>query len=85
MDKNIVMYGTIWCPDCVRAKKVLNQNNIEYQWIDIGRDSEAKAFVEKVNNGMRIVPTILFPDGETLAEPSKHELTEKLASLGLLN
>ncbi len=85
MEKNIIMYGTTWCPDCVRAKKVLKQNNIEYQWIDIGRDSEAKTFVEKANNGMRIVPTILFPDGETLAEPSNQELTEKLSSLGLLN
>ena len=84
MEKTIIMYGTTWCPDCVRAKKVLKKNKIEFQWIDIGQDTEARAFVEKSDNGMRIVPTILFPDGETLAEPSNTELSRKLSELGLI-
>ncbi len=84
MDDNIVVYGTTWCPDCVRAKRVFKKNNIEFQWIDIGQDPAARVFVEEANNGMRIVPTILFPDGETLAEPSNSELSEKLSILGLL-
>jgi len=82
VDSNIIVYGTTWCPDCVRAKSVLKKNGIEYQWIDIGKDAEGRIFVEKVNNGMRVVPTILFPDGATLAEPSNTELSEKLSALG---
>ena len=35
-------------------------------------------FIEKVNNGKRIIPTIVFPDGSTLVEPSNVELAEKL-------
>ncbi len=85
MDDNIIVYGTTWCPDCVRAKKVLKKHNIEFQWIDIGQDDTARTFVEESNNGMRIVPTILFSDGDTLAEPSNTELSKKLISLGLID
>ncbi len=81
MDHDIIVYGTTWCPDCVRAKNVLRKVGVEYQWIDIGKDAEGRAFVEQVNNGMRVVPTILFPNGDTLAEPSNAELTEKLGTL----
>ena len=83
MDNNIVIYGTTWCPDCVRAENVLRKKGVEYLWIDIGKDCEARTYVESVNNGLQIVPTILFPDGDTLSEPSNAELSEKLILLGL--
>lgn len=78
MATDIVVYGTTWCPDCIVAKNVLKRKGIDYQWIDINRDADARAYVEQVNNGMRSVPTILFPDGSILVEPSSAELTEKL-------
>ena len=40
--------------------------------------AEAMAFVEKVNQGKRIVPTIVFPDGDILVEPSNAQLAAKL-------
>jgi thioredoxin reductase (NADPH) len=36
------------------------------------------AFVEKVNQGKRIIPTMVFQDGTLLVEPSNAELAEKL-------
>lgn len=36
------------------------------------------AFVEQTNKGMRSIPTIVFPDGSVLVEPSNAELAEKL-------
>jgi glutaredoxin-like protein len=77
----IKVYGTTWCPDCVRAKGVLARHSIEYDWIDISGDSEARAYVEQVNRGNRSVPTIVFPDGSVLVEPSNVELEKKLADL----
>ncbi len=74
----IVMYGTKWCPDCIRAKKILEQNGISYQWIDIEEDKEAVTTVLKINNGHRVVPTIIFPDGSVLIEPSNQALEAKL-------
>ncbi len=77
----IKVYGTTWCPDCVRAKQVLARSSIQYEWIDISNDEEARAYVEQINKGNRSVPTIVFPDSSVLAEPSNTELEKKLASL----
>lgn len=76
--EEIIVYSTNWCPDCQRAKQFLADRRIPYQNIDIETDLDGMAFVEKVNQGMRVVPTILFPDGSLLREPSNAELAEKL-------
>lgn len=73
----IIIYGTRWCGDTRRALRFFDQNNIPYKWIDIDQDKEASSYVEKVNNGYRSVPTILFPDGSLLVEPSTNQLAEK--------
>ena len=39
------------------------------------------AFVEEVNGGNRVVPTLLFSDGAALTNPSVIAVREKLASL----
>ena len=74
----IIVYSTIWCSDCKRAKKFFGEQRIPYHNIDIEHDAEAMAFVEKVNHGKRIIPTIVFPDGEILVEPSNAQLASKL-------
>lgn len=78
MAEQIKVYSTVWCPDCKRAKKFLAEHRVPYENVDIEQDEKAMAFVEKVNNGMRIIPTIVFPDGSTLSEPSNAQLAEKL-------
>jgi glutaredoxin-like protein len=77
-DELIIVYGTKWCGDCIRTKMVLNRNQIDYQWIDIDKDSSAKEFVGQVNGGNFVVPTIVFQDGTILAEPSTHQIKQKL-------
>ncbi len=77
--EKIRMYGTKWCPDCARAKQVFSKHNIQFVWIDIEQDPAASAYVEKVNRGYKSVPTIVFPDGSVLVEPSNSELEQKLA------
>ncbi|MBE0698882.1 MAG: FAD-dependent oxidoreductase [Anaerolineaceae bacterium] len=74
----IVVYSTVWCTDCKRAKKFFGEQRIAYVNIDIENDAEAMAFVEQVNHGKRIVPTIIFPDGDVLVEPSNAQLAAKL-------
>jgi mycoredoxin len=73
----IVMYATEYCSDCVRAKKFFEANNIPYLRIGLEGDREATEFVIQVNNGYRSVPTIVFPDGSVLVEPSWDELKQK--------
>jgi len=74
----IIVYSTVWCPDCKRAKRFFGEQRVPYINIDIEKDPEAMAFVEQINNGMRVVPTIIFPDKSILAEPSNAELASKL-------
>lgn len=75
---NIIVYGATWCPDCTRAKQFLGEQRIHYKWIDIEQQPEYQAYVESVNQGKRIIPTIVFDDGSILVEPSNAELAKKL-------
>jgi mycoredoxin len=77
-NEQIVVYGTSWCPDCRRATRVLDQSGTQYTYINIEHDAQAAAYVVQVNNGFQSVPTIVFPDGAVLVEPSNTELQRKL-------
>lgn len=74
----IKVFGAPWCPDCRRSKQFLGEQRVAYEWIDIDQDPDAASFVGEVNQGKQIIPTIVFPDGSFLAEPSNAELAEKL-------
>jgi glutaredoxin-like protein len=78
MPDEIVVYGTSWCGDSRRARRLMDENQIAYTWIDIDKDLEARKYVESINRGYRSVPTIIFPDGSKLVEPSSSELKVKL-------
>ena len=79
-EPQITVYGTSWCGDCWRSKRLLDDHNVPYRWVDIDQDAEAADFVKRVNNGNRAVPTIIFPQGDSLTEPSN---THLMARLGL--
>ena len=83
MDQGIVMYSTTWCGDCRRAKRVFDQLDVDYREVNIDADETAAQYVVEVNNGSRSVPTIIFPDGDVLVEPSNAALTKKLVDAGL--
>ncbi len=74
----IRMYGADWCPDCRRAKAFFGEQRIHYDYIDIEQHPDAIHEVERINNGMRSIPTIIFPDGSILVEPSETELADKI-------
>ena len=75
----IVMYTTEICTDCARAKSFFESNGIEFTKIGIEGDAEATEFVLRINKGNRSVPTIVFPDGTVLVEPSWEDLRQKLS------
>jgi len=74
----IIMYGTTWCGSTKSARRIFEEENIDYVWVDIESDETAAKFVESVARGYRSVPTIVFPDGSVLVEPSTYQLREKL-------
>ncbi len=74
----IIIYGTTWCGTTRRARRVFEEEKIDYVWVDIDTDESAAKYVESVANGFRSVPTIVFPDGSILVEPSTYQLREEL-------
>ncbi|EFO79788.1 glutaredoxin-like protein [Oscillochloris trichoides DG-6] len=74
----IMFYGTRWCSDCRRAQRLLDEHGHTYTYINIESDPDAAAYVMQVNGGNRSVPTIVFPDGSILVEPSNAQLQAKL-------
>ena len=74
----ITVYGADWCPDCRRAKRILDENRAVYRWVDVDRDRTGEKFVIQTNRGNRSIPTIVFADGSILVEPSNADLSAKL-------
>lgn len=73
----IKLYGADWCPDCLRAKSFLNDNTIEFTFIDVDLDKEATQKVEEINNGKRIIPTLII-NGKSYTNPDNIELSSVL-------
>lgn len=76
--KKIKFYGASWCPDCRRSKAYLDEKNIAYEYIDIEKVAGAAEEVERINKGYQSIPTIIFPNGKILVEPSNTELQKAL-------
>ena len=73
----ILLYGADWCPDCRRAKTYLKENNIEFTFVDVDLDKEATAKVEAINNGKRIIPTLIIRE-KSYTNPNNVELASVL-------
>lgn len=56
----------------------MGREGITFEEIDIEADPQAAAFVESVNGGNQTVPTVVFPDGTALTNPSIGQVKEKL-------
>ncbi len=74
----IKVYGAEWCPDCRRSRNYLDSQSVDYTYVDVDGDDDAQAYVKQVNDNRLIIPTIIFPDGSVLVEPSNAELARKL-------
>ncbi|OEV30818.1 glutaredoxin [Streptomyces nanshensis] len=79
MTGNVTMYSTTWCGYCRRLKGQMDRAGIPYTEINIEHDAESADFVEKANGGNQTVPTVLFPDGSTLTNPSLAQVQQKVA------
>ncbi len=77
--EKIKIYATTWCGDCRRAKRWFDSHSIPYEYINIEEDEEAAELVAHMNKGMQSVPTIIFPDGSILVEPSSRDLAAKFS------
>ena len=83
MSQRVTMYTTPWCGFCRRLKSQLAREGIEVAEVDIERDPAAADYVMSVNGGNQTVPTVVFPDGTALTNPSAATVRERLAALAI--
>jgi mycoredoxin len=76
----LTMYSTTWCGHCMRLKRMLDREGIAYAEVNIDEDPAAAEFVMRVNGGNRTVPTVVFPGGAALTNPSIDQVKAALAA-----
>ena len=77
----LTMYTTTWCAFCRRLKRQLASEGIEIAEVNIEEDPDAANFVMSVNGGNQTVPTLLFPDGTAMVNPSAAQVKKHLAAV----
>ncbi|SCG76266.1 glutaredoxin family protein [Micromonospora coxensis] len=78
-EPELVVYGTGWCPDVRRSRALLDAAGIAYDYVDLDEDRAATELVRGLQQGARRVPTLLWPDGTFLVEPTDDQLRAHLA------
>jgi mycoredoxin len=76
------IFTTRWCGYCVRLKSHLSRAGIDYHEIDIESHPEGAAVVAEINGGNQTVPTVVFPDGSALTNPSAADVGRQMALVG---
>lgn len=67
---SVLMFSTTWCGYCKNLKKQLERAGIPYSEVNIEEVEGTAELVARVNGGNQTVPTLVFPDGSTVANPS---------------
>jgi glutaredoxin len=55
--EGLVAYCTLWCPDCNRARRWFEANQISYIEVDVTKNMEAAEQVKRWAGGDRVTPT----------------------------
>jgi mycoredoxin len=77
----LTMYTTTWCAFCRRLKSQLAREGIEIAEVNIEEDPAAADYVMSVNGGCQTVPTVVFPDGSAMTNPSANAVMQRLGEL----
>jgi thioredoxin reductase (NADPH) len=74
---HVTVYGAPWCPETRRAKRVLGEARLDFEWVDVDDDPQAAAYVRRQSGGNLTIPVVVV-DGSVLVAPSAAELAERL-------
>lgn len=81
MSAQVTMYSTPWCGYCRRLKSQMEREGIAFAEVDIEQNPASADYVMSVNGGNQTVPTLLFPDGSALTNPSIAQVKAQLATV----
>ncbi len=80
MTEQITLYTSDYCGQAKRVEKFLLEQNVAVDIVNIDGNPEGRDAVKSINNGDASVPTLVFPDGSILTEPTLRQLQSKLSS-----
>ena len=78
----IILYGNPFCGQVTPIRNLLERSGAEYEYIDISFSKQGREQLIEINQGYASVPTLIFPDGSKLTEPTPSQLAEKLVAMG---
>ena len=70
----LTIYSTPTCGFCHRLKTKLDRESIPYTDINIEEDPAAASYVESVNGGNQVVPTVVCGNGTVMTNPTLAEV-----------
>lgn len=77
----VTIYATSWCPFCQRLIADLHERNVPFEAWDVEKHKDLAKWVESVNGGNRVVPTVLYGDGTYSTNPPASEVEGKYKQL----
>jgi mycoredoxin len=84
---DVTVYGADWCGETRRVKDLLDEQGVNYDYIDIEKNKEAEEQVIRWNGGeMRKIPVVVMTHSGTesmVIAPTKRELQAELDRLDL--
>jgi glutaredoxin-like protein NrdH len=79
-NKKITVYALSTCPWCAKAKRLLDEMGIEYDFVDVDLESpeEKQAFIEKIKkwNPSSSFPTIVIDDKKCIVGFKEYDIIE---------
>ena len=81
--EHVTIFFADWCPFCQRLISALNRTETPHALVDAEAEGteDINAWIESVNDGNRIVPTVLYSDGTHATNPPASEVRAKYAEL----
>lgn len=73
----VVVYSTLLCPYCNRAKALLRKKGVHFTEIDVGMDVEKRAEMMKRAKGRHTVPQIFIGETHVGGCDDLHEMEDK--------
>lgn len=77
----LTIYSTSTCGYCRQLKNSLDREHIQYADISIDNDPLAASYVESVNGGNQVVPTVVCPNGTVMTNPTVAQIRECMAGV----
>ena len=79
--EGVRVLGHRWSPESHGVRDFLARQHVPYRWFNVesnGQDQEVRALLDSVGGAGSAFPVVIFPDGNTLTEPTNLQLAEKL-------